>query len=148
MAARSWSTSLQALLQEVGAPVRSSVEEPQGVLRLGVLAQHDHADVRVEVAQRVGGLQPLVGSARRHADVRHDDVGPLALDGGQECIEIAARRDDLDVGLEVEQPPHSSRTSRLSSAMTVRIAMLATIRPSRMRQPLNTGVPYRSTTRS
>ena len=91
---------LQALLQEVGAPVRSSVEEPQGVLRLGVLAQHDHADVRVEVAQGVGGPQPLVDSARRHADVRHDDVGPLALDGGQERIEIAACRDDLDVGLE------------------------------------------------
>ena len=51
---------LQALLQEVGAPVRSSLEEPQCVLRLGVLAQHDDADVRVEVAQAVGGLQPLV----------------------------------------------------------------------------------------
>ena len=42
---------------------------------------------------------------RRHADVRDDDVRALGIDGGEQRVEIAARRDDLDLGLRLEQAP-------------------------------------------
>ena len=61
----------------------------------------------IRLAQPLGGLDPLVGVARRHADVGDDDVRPFGLDRGEERIEIAARGHDLQVGLRLEQTPET-----------------------------------------
>ena len=43
--------------------------------------------------------------ARRHADVRDDDVRPLGVDRSEQRVEVAAHGRDLEVGLRLEQPP-------------------------------------------
>src|SRR5581483_11938312 len=52
-------------------------------------------------------LDALIRSGRRHPDVRHDDVGALGVDGREERREIAARRDDLHLGMRLEKLPHA-----------------------------------------
>ena len=105
IAATSCSTILHALLQEVGAPRAAALEEREHVARVRVLAEHDDADLRVRLAQPLGGLDPLVGVARRHADVGDDDVRPLRVDRGEQRVEVAAHGRDLEVGLGLEQAP-------------------------------------------
>jgi len=97
---------VDALLQQVRAPLAPALEERQRVARVGVLAQHDDADPRMRLAQDVGCADALVGPGRRHPDVGDDDVGLLVLDGGEQRVEVLARRDDLDLRLRVEQAAH------------------------------------------
>ena len=59
----------------------------------------------MRLAQPLGGLDPLVGVARRHADVGDDDVRPFRVDRGEQRVEIAAHGRDLEVGLRLEQTP-------------------------------------------
>ena len=98
---------VDALLQEVRPSGAASLQERERVARGGVLAEDDDADLRVRHAQPLGGLDPLVGLARRHADVSHDDVGLLALDGGEQRVEVVAGRRDLDLGARLEQAPQA-----------------------------------------
>ena len=51
-------------------------------------------------------LDPFVGVAGRHPDVRQDHVGALGVDRGQQRSEIAAHRGDLELGLHLEQAPN------------------------------------------
>ena len=90
---------LDALLQEVGAPRAAALQQREHVARVRVLAEHDDADLRIRLAQPLGGLDPLVGVARRHADVGDDDVRPLRVDRGEQRVEVAADGHDLEVGL-------------------------------------------------
>ena len=96
---------LHALLQEVGASRAPVLQERERVGRVRVLAEHDDADLRVRLVQPLGGLDPLVGVAGRHADVGDHDVWPLHVDGGEERIEVTARRCHLEPRLRLEQPP-------------------------------------------
>ena len=98
---------LHALLQEVGAARAAVLEERERVARRRVLAEHDDADLRMRLAQPLGGLDPLVVVPRRHADVGDDDVRPLRVDRGEQRVEVAAHGGDLEVGLRLEQAPHS-----------------------------------------
>ena len=55
------------------------------------------------LAQAGGGLDPLVGARRRHADVGEHDVGPVALDGLEQFGEVGAGGDDLDAVLDLQE---------------------------------------------
>ena len=50
-----------ALLEQVGTTAGAFLEQRERVLRFGVLAQHNNADVGTLGAQALGGPQPLVG---------------------------------------------------------------------------------------
>ena len=82
-------------LEEVRAPVRARLQEGEHVRGLGVLAQHDDADLRMLDAQAGSELDPLVGLRRGHADVREDDVGVVRVAGVAQGVEVAHRGDDL-----------------------------------------------------
>src|SRR6185436_2022203 len=56
------------------------------------------------LAQLVRGAHAFVDAGRRHADVGEDDVGPLGVDGGDELVVVAARADDLDALLRLQEP--------------------------------------------
>ena len=88
---------MDALLEQVGAPVGTRLEQRERITRLRILAEDDHADLRMTFAQPGGNLDPLVGTRGRHAYVGQDDVGPVSIDCFQQGLEVAARRRDLDV---------------------------------------------------
>ena len=87
-----------AFLQEVGAPFGTGVEELERVPGFDVLTQDHDADLGVVAAQLFRGADPFVGARRRHTDVGDDDVGVLALDRGDEIVEVFAGAGDLDLG--------------------------------------------------
>jgi hypothetical protein len=95
---------LDPFLQEVGAPCAAALEELERVARCRVLAEDDHARVRVGLADPLGGPDAFVGVPGRHADVGDHDVGPLRIHGGEQAIEVLADRDDLEVRLRLQQP--------------------------------------------
>jgi hypothetical protein len=68
------------------------------------LAEHDDADIGMRLTQPIRRLDPLVGVARRHPDVRDDDLRPLCIYRCQQGVEVAAHGNDLDGGLGVEEP--------------------------------------------
>ena len=94
---------VHTLLQEVGAPRAAALEQREKVARDRVLAEHDDADLGVRLAQSPGGLDPLVGVARRHADIGDDDVRPLSVDRCEQRVEVAADGRDLDLRMRLEQ---------------------------------------------
>ena len=57
--------------------------------------------------QPYGRLDPLIRVAGRHADVGDDHVRTLRLHRGEQGVEVAADRRDLDVGIGLEQPLHA-----------------------------------------
>ena len=63
MAPTSWSEILHALLQQVRTPLAAALEECEHVARVGVLAEHDDADIGVRLPQACRGLDALVGVA-------------------------------------------------------------------------------------
>jgi hypothetical protein len=88
---------LHALLEEVGASCAPALQERERVGGVRVLTEHDDADVRVRLAQPLGGLDPFVRAARRHTDVRDDHVRTLCVDCSEQRVEAAARGRDLEV---------------------------------------------------
>jgi hypothetical protein len=58
------------------------------IARRDVLAQHDHAGTRVMLPGPGCRLDALIGAGRRHPDVRHHDIGPLALDQCQQSWQV------------------------------------------------------------
>ena len=116
---------LHALFQQVGAPRASALEEREHVTRVRILAEHDDADFRVRFAQPHGSLDPLVGVARRHADVGHDDVRPLCSDRREQRVEVTADGGDLEVGRRLEQAP---------DALSDEVMVLGEHEPDRHRQ--------------
>ena len=98
---------LHPLLEEVSAPSAAPLEQGAREGRVRVLAEHDDANVGVRLAQTLGCLDPFVDVARRHTDVRHDDVRPLRLDRREQRAEVSAHRGDLEVRQRLEQAPKS-----------------------------------------
>ena len=94
---------LDALLQEVRAPGGAAFQERERIARLGVLAEHDDADVgrgSRAVAWRPGCPRR---SARRHADVGDHDVG---------CSASTAARSE-------SRSPHTAATSRSAASRAI-----------------------------
>ena len=96
---------LYAFLQEVPAPLAATVQEREQVTRSRVLAEDDDTDLGVRLAKPGRRLDPLVRVSRRHADVRHDDVGAFCSDGDEQRVEVAAHRNDLEPLLRLEHTP-------------------------------------------
>ena len=92
-----------ALLQEIGPPLRTLIEQRERVAVFGELRQHDHPDRRVLLAQLGRGADAFVRPGRRHPDVGQDDVGCVRLDGIEQRRKVADRRDDLDVVIRRQQ---------------------------------------------
>src|SRR5829696_1518027 len=98
---------VHALLEQIGATVRATLEQRERVERIGELAEHDDADRRVGVAELGGEPDPLVGARRRHADVGEHHIGPLVLAGLAQRLEVAHRGDDLDRWVDSQQLVHA-----------------------------------------
>lgn len=71
------------------------------------MAEHDDSEIGTALAELVRRADALVGSRRRHADVGHDDVGPLLLHRLHERAVIGARRDELQIRLGADHPPEA-----------------------------------------
>jgi hypothetical protein len=93
---------VDALLEHVRTAGGAVPEQRERVVRLDVLAQHDHADLGVRVAQRSRHLYAFVGACRRHPDVGDDGVGLVLLDFGEEAIAILADGHHLDLRVACE----------------------------------------------
>ena len=81
------------------------LEKRERVARARVLAEDDDTDLRVRLAQPLGGLNPLVRASRRHADVGDDDVRPLRIHRGQQRVEVATDSGNLQIRPRLEQAP-------------------------------------------
>ena len=97
---------VDAVLEQVGAARRAALEQLEDVGRLGVLAEHDHADLWMGLAKRRGHADALVALRGWHPDVRDHDVRPLRLDRGEEARLVGDRGDGLDARGLGEQPCH------------------------------------------
>ena len=96
---------VHALLQQIRATRGPALEERERIARLRIGAEHDDAELRSRLAKPEGGLDALVGPVRRHPNVGDDDVWVLGLDGGEQRSEVAARCNDFEVRLRLEQTP-------------------------------------------
>ena len=76
-------------------------------MRIGVLAQHHHPGVGVDLAGVGGGADALVRVGGRHADVGEDDVGLLGLDGCHQRVEILTDRHHFHAFFRLEKPDHT-----------------------------------------
>ena len=120
-----------AVLEQVAEAAERRRARPRGVVSMcWESTSTPTLGVRVlDLARRAGAL---VGVRRRHADVEHDEVGPLAGDGGR-----AARR-RRPATATTSWPPSAnsrarpSRSSTWSSAITTR---MAAPRPGWCRRP-------------
>ena len=65
---------MDPFLQQIAAALGTGLQEPQRVARVGMLAQHDHADMRMLLAELGRDSDPLVVPGRRHADVEYRDI--------------------------------------------------------------------------
>lgn len=95
------------LLEEVATPSGSLGEEGYGVLRVGVLAEHQHSGLRIDLPQSSRRPYPLVGLGRRHPDVGEQHVGPVILDSLYKRVEVITHRNQLQVRLALDQAPHT-----------------------------------------
>ena len=93
----------EAVLEQVRPPFAAVLQEGEAVARVGVLAQDDHADLGVRLAQPGRERDPLVVPARRHPDVGDHDVGLLGLDHSLELRPVLAGRHEVDARVGVEQ---------------------------------------------
>src|SRR5262249_23111465 len=64
-----------------------------------VLRQHEHADLRMFLANLLRGSQPLVGLRRRHPDIDDGNVGVVATDLEQEVVGGGRLAYDLEPGI-------------------------------------------------
>ena len=90
-----------AVLEQVAeAALGDEPDRPGG---LDVLGQHQHADVRVGVADPAGRADALVAERRRHPDVDDGEVGLVLADGGAEAVGVVDGGDHVVAGI-LEQP--------------------------------------------
>ena len=126
------SAVVDALLQQIRAALRPGLQQRQRVGGLGVVAQHDHPDLGVRLAQQRRHADALVGARGRHPDVRHHDVGTLALDRRQQRGKVATRGDHV-----------ASRARRPGSARRPR-GRSGCHRPGRWQRAYTTSIPRRN----
>ena len=70
-----------------------------------MLAEHDDPDLGARLTKLRRRLDALVRQPGRHPDVGDDDIRAVRCDRLEQRVEIAARRDDLEVVLRLEQMP-------------------------------------------
>jgi hypothetical protein len=66
--------AVQALLEEVPAPVGTGLEQGERVGRVVLVAQRDDGGLGMRLAQLRRQLEAFVGHRRRHRDLGQDDV--------------------------------------------------------------------------
>jgi hypothetical protein len=93
-----------AVLEQVPDPLLIAVEEPERILGLDVLREHEKADVVEARPDLRGGSQALVGERRRKTDVDEDGVGPLALDDVEQLGRGLGLPDELEPRAAEEAP--------------------------------------------
>lgn len=82
-----------AILQQVSeTAVRHKLD---GMRRLDVLGEYEHAELRKPPPDLARGPCPLVGEGRRHTDVDDDEVGGLRVDRREQPVGVADQRYDL-----------------------------------------------------
>ncbi len=94
---------VDAFLQQIAATLRTCFEEAQGIARIGMLAQHDHADMRMILAELGRDPDPLVVPGRRHADVEDRDIRVVRPDRLEQGFAVLGARDELDA---LDLPEH------------------------------------------
>src|SRR6185312_15904410 len=88
-----------ALLEQVTGPARVLFEEPHRVVRLKVVGQDEHPDIRMRRADFLGGDEALIGVGGRHLDIDDRDVGAGQLDFAAQLLGRARLADDVEAGL-------------------------------------------------
>ena len=96
-----------SLHQEIHPPLTAAVQKREQVIRSRILAEDDDTDLGVRLAKSGRRLNPLIRVSRRHTDVRNDDVGAFCSDGGEQRVEVAAHRNDLEPVLSLEHTPEA-----------------------------------------
>ena len=90
---------MHVVLEQVGPPIRTRLQQGEDVGRFGVLAEHHHPYARVRPPQLRSHTNALVGVRRRHPDVRDDDIGSLRRHALEYLAEVAAGGHDIDAGV-------------------------------------------------
>ncbi len=85
-----------ALLQQVSESGGAVLQQFVGVLLFRVLRQDDDADVRMLLADPLGGVDPLGRVGRRHPDVREDGLRTGLLDLREQLVERRGGPDQID----------------------------------------------------
>ena len=93
-----------AVLEQVPDPLLIAVEEPERILGLDVLREHEEADVFEARPDLRGGPQALVGERRRKTDVDEDGIGLLALDDVEQLARGLGLPDELEPRAAEEAP--------------------------------------------
>ena len=127
---------VDALLEQIGAALRSGLQQRQRVGGLGVVAQHDHADPRVGLAQQPGHADALVGARRAASGCRSPPRR------GARCRPPPA----ATAGRHTRRRP-ASRARRRGSARRPR-GRSGCHRPRRWRRACATSIPRRKVARS
>ena len=84
------------VLEQVTDAFRAPLEQLERVAGLDVRREHEHAHVRVALADLLRGAEPFVGVRRRHADVDDRDVRLVAPDLQQQVVCGARLPGDLE----------------------------------------------------
>jgi len=87
------------VLHQIAPPLRPAPEELHRILGVRDLAEHENSDLRAGRTKLRGDPDTLVGTGRRHADIRKHDIRLLLLHRSAQRLEIAALVHDLDVVL-------------------------------------------------
>ena len=91
-----------AVLEQVAEAAER--DQLDGVGRLDVLGEDEHAQLWVRLLDLPRCARALVGEGRRHPDVQDDEVGIVLGDRGQQPVASPERGDDLVSGV-LEQSP-------------------------------------------
>ena len=101
-----------AVLEQVADALGVVADQVDRVALLRVLAEHEHADVRLRRADLHRRAQPVVGVVGRHLHVDDRDVRLVRGDLAQQVGRIAGLGDDLEAGV-AEQPHDPLAQQRL-----------------------------------
>ncbi len=114
-----------ALLEQVSAAVRARLEQGQRVARLGVLAEHHHANARVGLSQeRSSRIPSSLWDGGMRMSVTTTSGGSASIASSSDGRSAYAPMSSM-FGCPASSCSRPSRTSRSSSAITTRIATSA-----------------------
>ena len=88
-----------AVLEQVSPPGLPVLDQLQRIRQVEILGEHEHAHLGMGAADLLGGLEPLGRARRRHPDVDHRHVRPVALDLPVQRVGVAREGRDVDAAL-------------------------------------------------
>ena len=94
-----------ALLEQVGTARSALLQEGDGIGRVVVLAEQDHAGSRAGLPQVLCRPDALVRARGRHADIGQDDIGLGGGDRREQGVIVLADGHQLEVRRGLEEPP-------------------------------------------